>query len=291
MKKLLILQLSVLLIFTTIAFAHIEGGVSNANSTTVAVNEDLILFPIHNSSYKGEAQKYGFYSFIVPQDSEVTITYTAPSDGGSWLDIKGMDGVSRISKRITRNTTGRVGAELPEGEYHFFINKNGNVAQSISLKVSLSRDNVGDAQALTKEDLIQRIVDWANDPTPANSEAITSANTSEITNMNGLFISYRKEYNNLTSTAQSNIKTFNLDISNWDTSSVTSMKYMFANLDTFNQPIGNWDTSSVTDMSFIFYNATVFNQSIKNWGTFSVADYRGFVTGSSLEMKNLPNFP
>ena len=40
---------------------------------------------------------------------------------------------------------------------------------------------------------------------------------------------------------------FNQDISNWDTSKVTSMGNMFYDSD-FTQDISNWDTLNVTDM-------------------------------------------
>ncbi len=63
--------------------------------------------------------------------------------------------------------------------------------------------------------------------------------------------------------------TFNQNIGNWDTSSVTNMSLMFFNA-AFNQPIGAWDTSSVNDMHFMFQNATNFNQDISGWDTSSV---------------------
>ena len=46
---------------------------------------------------------------------------------------------------------------------------------------------------------------------------------------------------------------FNGDISNWDTSSVTSMYGMFDRASSFNGDISNWDTSSVTSMYRMFY--------------------------------------
>ena len=43
--------------------------------------------------------------------------------------------------------------------------------------------------------------------------------------------------------------TFNVDISDWNTSSCTTMQSMFNGAVSFDQPIGNWNVHKVTDMS------------------------------------------
>ena len=58
---------------------------------------------------------------------------------------------------------------------------------------------------------------------------------------------------------------FNQDITNWDTSNIISMKYMFLNNKSFNQPIGVWDVSSVTNMQFMVGSALAFNQNCSAW--------------------------
>ncbi len=48
-------------------------------------------------------------------------------------------------------------------------------------------------------------------------------------------------------------------ISNWDTSQITDMSYMFYKATNFNQPL-HFDTSNVTDMHYMFGYAINFNQ-------------------------------
>lgn len=55
------------------------------------------------------------------------------------------------------------------------------------------------------------------------------------------------------------------DLSKWDTSKVTSMRYMFYNCKKFNGDISNWDVSKVKSFECMFYGCKSFNQDISNW--------------------------
>ena len=61
-------------------------------------------------------------------------------------------------------------------------------------------------------------------------------------------------------------------IGDWDTSKVTSMRFMFSSASSFNQPIGDWDTSKVTDMTAMFMSSS-FNQPIGDWDTSKVTTW------------------
>lgn len=73
-----------------------------------------------------------------------------------------------------------------------------------------------------------------------------------------------------TSHVTSMVGTFNgckdiCDLSKWDTSKVTSMVNMFYGCSTFNGNISNWDVSKVTRFDSMFYGCSSFNQDISNW--------------------------
>lgn len=64
--------------------------------------------------------------------------------------------------------------------------------------------------------------------------------------------------------------TGNSSLSNWNTSNVTNMFYMFGDCPLFNAPIGNWNVSNVTNMSYMFDAALAFNQPISEWNVANV---------------------
>ena len=116
-----------------------------------------------------------------------------------------------------------------------------------------------------------------------NIEYITSKLPPTVINLSGCF-----RYSTLSSTVMENVSqwdtsyvtnmsymfadnsSFNSDLSLWNTGNVIDMSGMFYNCTSFNQPIGNWSTGNVTSMSEMFYNCTSFNQPIGNWSTGNV---------------------
>ena len=91
----------------------------------------------------------------------------------------------------------------------------------------------------------------------------TGWDTSNVTNMNGMFSSC----NSLTT----------LDVSKFDTGKVTYMNYMFGGctkLTTLN--VSKWDTSNVTDMNSMFADCSrLTTLNVSKWDTSNVIDMRG----------------
>ena len=88
---------------------------------------------------------------------------------------------------------------------------------------------------------------------------ISSWDTSSVTNMLSMFY----KCNELKSVG---------DISYWDVSNVTNMAYMFTGCSNLNQDISRWSVSLVTDMSYMFFGCENFNQNISNWDVSKVTD-------------------
>jgi surface protein len=94
---------------------------------------------------------------------------------------------------------------------------------------------------------------------------ITNWDTSNVTSMRTMFGS---------------CITFNQNISGWNVSGVTNMQQMFNGATNFNQPIGSWDVSNVTNMQSMF-GTGIFNQNIGSWNVTGVTNFIGFMNGKS----------
>jgi len=68
------------------------------------------------------------------------------------------------------------------------------------------------------------------------------------------------------------------NMTNWDTSQVTSLASLFEDRSDFNTTL-NWDTSKVISLSRTFYNAKSYNQPI-TWDLTKVVDSTDFLTGA-----------
>jgi surface protein len=120
----------------------------------------------------------------------------------------------------------------------------------------------------TDADIHTAVDEWCNDRSAALNKYghISEWDTSSVTSMTALFRSK---------------KDFIDDISKWDVSKVTSMFYMFQGASSFNQPLNSWDVSKVTNMEWMFMDASSFNQPLASWDVKSVGSMNGMFYGAS----------
>jgi hypothetical protein len=89
--------------------------------------------------------------------------------------------------------------------------------------------------------------------------------------------------------ALENINNFH-NLSNWDTSNVTSMQAMFHH-SMFNGDISNWNVSNVTNMNYMFFKSKVFQQNLNNWCVSKIKSKPAeFDTDSVFEITNHPKW-
>jgi len=67
-------------------------------------------------------------------------------------------------------------------------------------------------------------------------------------------------------------RSFNQDISTWDTSKATDFSLMFTFATSFNQDISTWDVSKGKKFNLMFFGASSFDQNLCDWQIRSDAD-------------------
>ncbi|MEI0525597.1 BspA family leucine-rich repeat surface protein [Brachyspira murdochii] len=129
---------------------------------------------------------------------------------------------------------------------------------------------------------------------------IENWNTSNVTNMRGMFYNCYSFNEDIEKWNVSNVKdmghlfynciNFNQNISEWNVSNVTDMRGMFKGCTNFNHPLNKWDTSKVKDMSLMFRGCVDFNQPLDNWDTSNVISAAGMFMNCRNFNQNINNW-
>ncbi len=138
------------------------------------------------------------------------------------------------------------------------------------------QDKLNGKLSVTREDLLVLVNSWGRRIGFATKDSqnkdIYIGSCESTQSEQALLV--RKECYNLSKldtskiTNMSDVFTYNLfdgDISQWNTSNVTKMDYMFYEAKKFNQDLSSWDISNVITMDYMFYNTIKFNQNISSW--------------------------
>lgn len=134
-----------------------------------------------------------------------------------------------------------------------------------------------------------------------NDSRITSWDTSNVTNIEGLFqgcVSFNQPIGtwdvsgvtNLDNLFRGSSMTFNQSLNAWDVSGVTSMKYTFYGCINYNQSLSTWNTTNVTDMSWMFGGCTNFNQNINAWNVGNVTNMTYMFFGAAAYNQSLSSW-
>ena len=149
----------------------------------------------------------------------------------------------------------------------------------------------------TKNNLINLINEFV--PILGNNANLNWIDTSDITDMSGLFTTYTgyKFTGDISLWDVSNVtnmdrmfheSNFNGDISNWDVSNVATMEAMFYKTK-FNGDISQWNVKNVQNMKYMFFG-TPFTGDISNWNVKNCKHIDFMFTGSKMDYDNRPVF-
>jgi len=120
---------------------------------------------------------------------------------------------------------------------------------------------------ITDSNIADAVNLWQSDEASATTTYghISDWDTSGVTDMGYLFVNAAK---------------FNADISKWNTSMVIDFTQMFLGAKKFDGDLSDWVTSSATHMTSMFNTAEAFNGDISKWDTSSCTSMQGMFAGA-----------
>jgi len=142
------------------------------------------------------------------------------------------------------------------------------------------------------------LLDNHGGPTRPSTLDISSWDTSDVTDMQGLFTfkdptTFNCDIGGWNTAQVTNMKcmfydaiAFNVDVSSWNTGRVTNMRSMFGNAKAFNGDVSMWNTASVTNMECMFINAYAFNGDVSMWNTASVTNMESMLMRTMVKASN-----
>ena len=206
------------------------------------------------------------------------------------------------------------GAEYVNGQYTYRYMQEGIKSNSLAIWGNINIDGWG-VQLTDKtstDSVTSKVCTYINDKpvismsnmfyrSQATIIDLSNINTSEVTNMNGMFGSCTAlttldvsnfDTRKVTSMSDmfANINVSKLDLSNFDTSNVTDMSDMFNNSNIPTLDLSSFNTNHITRMSYMFNNTSVTNLDLSSFNTSNVTDMRYMFQSSTPEKIDLSSF-
>ena len=276
-------------------------GASGTEETTIVMNSDKTVVANFvkkkyalTTAVEGEGtitEKIIKAGAATDYNSGTVIELTATPSAGwkfkQWNgDLTGTENPKEITIDKPKTVTAVFETLIP-----FYLDENGVTIKAYDWVTAGTKGELGGVTytAVDKAMLVEML---------KNEEDVSKVVTTLITDMSELFNdvpcsqSATDDVEKVGVFGYASIAVFDIDISSWDVSNVTTMKNMFVSLSsncntvngpvflTFNQDIGNWNVSKVTDMNGVFSWNYKFNQDIGNWNVSKVTDMSNMFFGA-----------
>lgn len=166
---------------------------------------------------------------------------------------------------------------VPAGSKIFKDGSRTEMIQNVVQRIGITPEDVvhiifqGSAEAGNSMYLV-----FADLPNLETIDGLNNLDTSKVTDMIYMFDNSRK----LTT----------LDVSSFDTSSVTSTRSMFSRTNITSLDLSSFDTSAVKDMSGMFSNTSLKTIDVSNFNTSNVTSMKGMFSNTSLKAIDVSNF-
>lgn len=279
-----------------------EGSCSNDDLPVIAGTLRNDFFEVSGLTERSLVHSITFYSDNRKIEGSDYYNVSKESNDSIKMYIKSNDDNSKLYDLTIVGDGKIVFPENSSNLFSFYYNSCDKLSNPTKANSYLENDNIVKNMNFINEDVevkkVSMICDIVNNLKEINFN--NSVDTSNVTNMSGMFAYINTETLDLSSFDTSLVKDMsnmffrasasNINLSSFDTSEVTNMSYMFSdsNISTLN--VSNFNTSKVTNMEGMFSFNEALTLNVSNFDTRSVINMRDMFRGCKAEILDLGSF-
>lgn len=207
-------------------------------------------------------------AMVVGHASPKPIQYVLKTKGGSI--ILSLDGWTNIFIDWGDGSKG----PLPDGQTRGFRIYSDATERTIVATGVLSSPEAPTQTQTISGDNITEIVDWNN----GLPQAVQLTGLTSLIKVPNYIPSY---WTTLEGLFESCSLINDVNITKWNTGSITSMKNLFFGCSAFNQPIGSWNVSAVKNVDNMLSGCAAFNQNLSGWTFTTGTSHVDYDTGTT----------